>query len=160
MSISIRELTDSDRDWVESVFREYWGGEFIVSRGKAYHAKDVKGVCAVNTKGERVGLATYYIKRHECEMVSLNAFTKVAGIGTMLVDAVKRTARVAGCSRLWLTTTNDNLDAIRFYQRRGFQLVAVHPNAMEVSRKLKPSIPEVGNFGIPLRDELEFEIRL
>ena len=105
-------------------------------------------------------MATYYIRRHECEMVSLNAFTKAAGIGTMLVDAVKRTARVAGCSRLWLTTTNDNLDAIRFYQRRRFQLVAVHPNAMEVSRKLKPSIPEVGNFGIPLRDELEFEMRL
>ena len=160
MSITIHETTPADREWVESVFREHWGGEFIVSRGKAYHACDVKGFCAVNAKGDRVGLATYRIDRAECEMVSLNAFTKVAGIGTMLVDAVKRTARVAGCSRLWLTTTNDNIDAIRFYQRRGFQLVAVHPNAMEVSRKLKPSTPEIGNFGIPLRDELEFEMRL
>lgn len=57
-------------------------------------------------------------------------------------------------------TTNDNLDALRFYQRRGWRLVAVHPDPLEESRRLKPSIPTVGLFGIPRRDELELEAGL
>ena len=36
--------------------------------------------------------------------------------------------------------------------------MAVHPNALARSRELKPSIPEIGLDGIPLRDELELEL--
>jgi ribosomal protein S18 acetylase RimI-like enzyme len=73
---------------------------------------------------------------------------------------VREVATAAGCRRLWLITTNDNLDALRFYQRRGFELVAVHRDFREVARRLKPSIPLEGNFGIPIRDEIELELRL
>lgn len=62
--------------------------------------------------------------------------------------------------RLWLITTNDNMEALRFYQKRGFILSALYPNALEESRKLKPEIPEVGLEGIPLRDEIELEFKL
>ncbi len=78
----------------------------------------------------------------------------------MLIEAVKQAAVSAGCRRLWLITTNDNLHALRFYQKRGFRLVAVYPNALEESRRLKPEIPLVGLDGIPLRDELELELAL
>jgi hypothetical protein len=57
-------------------------------------------------------------------------------------------------------TTNDNLGALRFYQRRGLRLVALHVGAVAESRRLKPSIPEVGHDGIPIRDELELELEL
>lgn len=160
MKISVHELTESDRGWVVMVFRKHWGAEFIVSRGRRHFAADLNGFYACNELGDRVGLVTYRIDGTECEMVSLNAFTRFTGIGSALVDAARNAAKRAGCTRLWLITTNDNLDAIRFYQRRGFVLVAVHANAIEISRRLKPSIPEIGNFGIPLRDELEFEMRL
>ena len=67
-------------------------------------------------------------------------------------------AREAGCRRLWLVTTNDNVDALRFYQRRGFRLTELQAGAVDVSRAtLKPSIPEVGDHGIPIRDELVLE---
>lgn len=70
-------------------------------------------------------------------------------------------ARRAGCTRLWLVTTNDNLDALRFYQRRGFRLSRLRPGAVDLSRQtLKPEIPEVGTFGIAIRDELELELDL
>jgi hypothetical protein len=59
-----------------------------------------------------------------------------------------------GVRELWLTATNDNLDALRFHQRRGFRLVAVRAGAMEEARRLKPSIPLVGEFGIGIRDHL------
>jgi hypothetical protein len=55
-------------------------------------------------------------------------------------------------------TTNDNVDALRFYQRRGFRLAELHPGAVDEARaRLKPEIPRVGDHGIPLRDELMLE---
>ena len=108
--------------------------------------------------GERVGLITYHIEQESCEIVTLNSVQGSMGVGTALIDVVRYVARYSGCRRLWLVTTNDNLNALRFYQKRGFVLVAVHRNALEVSRKLKPEIPLVGMDGIPLRDEIELEM--
>lgn len=61
---------------------------------------------------------------------------------------------------MWLVTTNDNVDALRFYQRRGFVLVDLRPNAMQAARALKPEIPLIGRYGLPLRDELYLEMSL
>ena len=77
-----------------------------------------------------------------------------------MIDVVREVATESGCKRLWLITTNDNINALRFYQKRDFVLVAVHRNALELSRKLKPEIPMIGNDGIPLRDEVELEMIL
>jgi RimJ/RimL family protein N-acetyltransferase len=84
--------------------------------------------------------------------------TCARGVGTALIDEAKRIATQAGCRRLWLITTNDNVDALRFYQRRGFRLAKLHCGAVDDSRaRLKPEIPETGHHRIPLRDELELE---
>jgi Acetyltransferase (GNAT) family len=75
-----------------------------------------------------------------------------------LIEAAAQLARRQGCTRLWVITTNDNVDALRFYQRRGFCLVRVHRGAVDRSRAtLKPEIPAAGAYGIPLRDEIELE---
>ena len=94
------------------------------------------------------------------EIVSIDSTHPGRGVGTALIEAVKKEARRQGCRRLWLITTNDNLNALRFYQKRGFALVAVHRNAIEISRRLKPEIPLTGHDGIPLRDEIELETLL
>ena len=107
---------------------------------------------------ERVGLLTYEVIGDQCEVVTLDAFTQFAGVGTALMNRVIDEARTQGCRRLWLITTNDNLDAVRFYQKRGFTIAAVHVNAIAHSRTLKPSIPLIGNYGIPIRDEVELEM--
>ena len=84
-----------------------------------------------------------------------------AGVGSALLAEAGRIARAAGCTRLWLITTNDNVDALRFYQRRGFRLTQVYAGAVDDARaRLKPQIPETGDYGIPLRDEIELELRL
>jgi DNA-3-methyladenine glycosylase I len=89
--------------------------------------------------------------------VTLNSLREGIGIGTALLDAVREAARKSGCRRTWLITTNDNLHALRFYQKRGWRLTALHRNALDESRRLKPVIPEIGIDGIPLRDEIELE---
>ena len=108
-----------------------------------------------------VGAATYVVDGDSCELLTLHAQHQFAGVGTALVEAVVEVAREAGCRRLWVVTTNDNVDALRFYQRRGFRLTEVRPGAVDMSREsLKPEIPLVGAHGIPLRDELELEFQL
>jgi GNAT superfamily N-acetyltransferase len=131
----------------------------VVSRGRSHQAGQLPALVAV-ADGERVGLATYCIEDGQCELVTIDALVPERGVGTALLGATKDVALAQRCRRLWLITTNDNLDALRFYQRRGFRLVAVHPEAVDRARDIKPSIPVVGSFGIPVRDELELAVEL
>ena len=110
---------------------------------------------------ELLGVATYVVGGDDCELLTLHAATRFQGVGSALVTAVQELARSAGCRRLWVVTTNDNVDALRFYQRRGFRLSALRPGAVDVSRDvLKPEISRSGAHDIPLRDELELEMSL
>ncbi|UCC97186.1 MAG: GNAT family N-acetyltransferase [Phycisphaerales bacterium] len=155
---SIRPVGASDREWVARFISERWGAEFIVAHHQVYHCKDLPGFVAVQQQ-DRVGLLTYEITGDGCEIVSLDSTRPGMGIGTGLLAAVKVEALKAGCGRLWLVTTNDNMNALRFYQKRGFVLVKVNRNAIEFARTLK-SIPLIGAEGIPLRDEIELEMIL
>ena len=104
------------------------------------------------------GVLTYVLGGDACEVLTLHAAERQAGVGTALLGAAEEIARAAGCTRVWLITTNDNVDALRFYQRRGFRLAALHRGAVDDSRsRLKPEIPVQGEYGIPLRDELELD---
>lgn len=155
----LRPLESSDQKWVSSFVEEHWGSRRVVSRGLVHYPAELEGFVALQG-GQPVGLITFRIKGADCEVVTLNSLVEGRGIGSSLLNAVKGAALSAGCKRLWLITTNDNLAALRFYQKWGLRLVAVHPNALEQSRRLKPEIPLVGKDGIPLRDELELDMTL
>ena len=159
MGIEIRGADDHDRVWIGDLLREHWGSPTIVSRGRVHHADRLPGLVALED-GLRVGLLTYAIEGDRCQIVSLNSLSNRKGIGTALLDAVRERAAAAGCRRLWLVTTNDNQPAMRFYERRGFRRAAVHVDAIRASRKLKPDIPEFGRGGVPIRDEIEYELTL
>ena len=155
----VRPSNKGYRDWTARFLEEHWHSTKIVTRGRIHYADELTGFIAVQ-EDEPVGLVTYQINGDECEIVTMNSLVQGVGIGSALLDAVKDTAASARCKRLWLITTNDNVAALRFYQKRGFSLVAVHRNALEQSRGLKPELPLVGINGIPLRDEIELELVL
>ena len=148
-----------DRPWALHLLQENWGSAIMVTRGKIHRVDELPGFIAIHDD-KSAGLITYEIVNDQCEITSLNSLVEGQGIGSALVDAVKDAATTAGCRRLWLTTTNDNTAALRFWQKRGFKLVAVYPDAVEQSRKIKPEIPLIGNDGIPIRDEIEIEMIL
>ena len=131
----------------------------MVSRGILHDLLALPALVAERAEG-RCGFLTYRVGPTGWEITSIDAVPPWVGTGTDLIEAVAHRATEAGCRRLWLVTTNDNVDALRFYQRRGFALVAVHPHAVDTARTLKPSIPLVGRYGITIRDELELERRL
>ena len=151
----IRVLDDGDRRRVAEFFRERWGSDRVVSRGRLHHVAELPGYVAVSDDVGRIeGLVTYLIEGEECEVVTLDAVEQGRGTGTALLERVVDAAGDAGCRRVHLVTTNDNMRALRFYQRRGFRLVALHAGALDRSRELKPEIPATGKHGIPLSDEL------
>jgi GNAT superfamily N-acetyltransferase len=157
-TLRVRPAVAADAAWSAKVMQDRWGGTLIVSRGRVHHTDRLPGLIA-ERDGRPVGLLAYRIDAGECEIVTVYALERRTGVGTALMEAATTVARDAGCRRLWLITTNDNLDALRFYQRRGFALVAVHAGAIAAARRLKPAIPHVGEHGIPIRDEIELERR-
>jgi ribosomal protein S18 acetylase RimI-like enzyme len=158
-AIRLRPVTDSDHAWVAALLEDYWASAKIVTRGRVHQADRLPGLIA-EVDDEPVGLLTYHIEDQQCEIVSLNSLREGLWIGSRLLEAAQERAQAAGCRRMWLVTTNDNLAALGFYQKRGWRLAAIHRDALEESRRLKPEIPRVGIDGIPVRDELELELLL
>ena len=154
--LTIRRLGDQYIVWAESLIGAAFGGRQQARLGEMVDALGLPGLVA-ELDGRPAGLVTYRQESDGVEICYLETVVQGAGVGTKLLDAVERET---GASRLWLVTTNDNLDALRFYQRRGFRISEVRPGAVDAARRsLKPTIPEVGRFGIPIRDEIILERR-
>ena len=156
MEYKIEKITEEVRDKVNNILIDEWEATDIIVRGTIIDGTKLDGFIAVD--GENiVGLITYMIDGNECEIISLNSFVENKGIATKLIEEVEKIAKENNCYRLKLITTNDNIRAIEFYQRRGFVFSNIYINAIEVSRKLKPQIPMFADNGLPIRDEIEFE---
>jgi GNAT superfamily N-acetyltransferase len=157
--VSVREPRDDERERIIAILVERWGAPIVVSRGVRHDMGDLPTLVA-DEDGEIAGVLTYSPGEREAEVVSIDALRQNRGIGTALLDAVVDVALASGWRRLWLITTNDNTTALRFCQRRGWDLVAVHRDAVDESRRLKPEIPQTGDDDIPIKHELELELVL
>ena len=150
----IHRLTQNDLPRLRDFWTKQWGSEFVVAHNEIIRYDEVDGFIYDNW----AGVITFKIRGDECEITSLDSLNEGKGIGTTLINVVLREAKEKNCRRVFLITTNDNLYALGYYQRRGFELVSIRRNAVNESRKVKPSIPLIGENNIPLRDEIELEI--
>jgi len=137
--------------------RTHAGSTRVVSRGRMHQADQLPGFLGLHEQ-EPAALLTYHIAGDELEVVTLHATLLRRGLGSALLEAARLKAQELGCRRLWLITTNDNEPAIAFYKAQGMNLAAVHRHALRESRKLKPEIPLTGIGGVPIEDEIEFEV--
>lgn len=159
MSVFVRQLREEDRPWARELLRERWASEIQIVNGEPRDTGLLEGFVA-EEEGKPLGLATFEIRGAECELVTLDSLREGEGIASALVATVAKTAWQQGCARLRLMTTNDNTSALRFYQRRGFILTALHPGGIEKARELKPEIPKLGKNDIPIRDTIELALDL
>ncbi len=154
--MQVRPLNQSNRKWAMDLIKEVWISTKIISKGRVHNANELPGIIAIH-KNHRVGLLIYNIIGNECEIVSLNSLKENVGIGTALLKEIERISTLKGCKRLWVIITNDNINALHFYQKRGFKIAAIHLDALVQSRRLKPEIPFLGSNDIEIRDEIELE---
>lgn len=157
--ITYRPVSGDIRPAVNRYLTAQWHATDMVLRGEVYDLSGMDGIVAYE-QDEIVGLAVYDVRGDTIELMSLNSDRPGMGIGTSLLEQVADIGRAHGCTRYILVTTNDNTDALRYYQRRGFDLVALRLHALDLARRLKPGIPALGDHGIPLRHELELERKL
>ena len=161
----IRPIAPDDLSFIREELIRNWHDTGIWSLGKRYQADELPGFVAVdqtNGRSERIGLVTYIIHPGgwQGEVMTLSSRREDSGAGTALLRAATDALRAAGCKRAFLTTTNDNLRAIGFYQKRGWKLAVLHKSIIDEARKHGAEIPEIGMHGIPLRDEIELELFL
>ena len=154
-----QDINEQNRPAVNQFIQELWFSTEMAIRGRLVDMTGLDGI-AVFEENTIIGLLTYEIANEECEIISLDSKCENQGIGSELIKRVVEIVRGQGCRKLKLITTNDNINAIKFYQKRGFDMVHLYHNALEESRRLKPSIPMVGEYGIPLMHEIEFEMQL
>lgn len=154
--MKIVEIDETIRKDIIEFIKKNWGSGIMVTRGKVHNMDMLPGFAAIE-ENEVVGLVTYFMENGECEIVSLDSLRENTGLGTKLLEIAVETVKNQGCKRVWLITTNDNIRAIGFYQKRGFEMKAIYKNAVKEARRIKPEIPLVGDNNIPILHEIEFE---
>ncbi len=154
--LHIRSTRPEDSGLILELMNKYWGGEPLIVRAKAYYPSHLDGLLALQN-GEIVGFLIYDMQGADCEIVVFEVLDKWNGIGTQMLGRLKQMMQSMDCRRIHLMTTNDNVDALRFYQRRGFHICGIHLDSMKASRAMKPGIPMSGEHDIPLRDEIDLE---
>ena len=158
-AVQIRPLSAEDHPWLEPFIIAHWGAKEVVVHNAIYLPAMLPGFAA-ELDGAIAGVITYQVRGTDCELVTLNCVDRCHGVGTLLLQSVEDAVRRFGCRKCWLVTTNDNLDGLRFYQRRGYRLSAIHYGAVTAARAVKPTIPVVGEYGITLQDEIVLEKQL
>jgi GNAT superfamily N-acetyltransferase len=159
-AVEVRPVGAADRAVVDAFLADNHS-DVVARRGELVDARAHEALLAEDGDGTLLGVATWIAGADEIELLTLHAARRWLGVGTALLEAVAAIGRARGCRRLWLVTTNDNVDALRFYQRRGLRLRALRAGAVDEARRtIKPAIPEIGNHGIPIRDELELAVEL
>ena len=157
--MELQKVSDQNRGRINAFIRKQWFTTEMILRGQVVDMTQAEGFFA-EEEDEIIGLITYEVSDRILEILSLDSLRPGRGLGTALIERVVQTARELGCRKIVVITTNDNLHALGFYQRRGFDMARLFRGALEVSRRLKPEIPLIGENNIPLRHEIELELVL
>ena len=157
-NISIRPIEEEDKEWIKKVMVDAWNSE-MVAASKLFNTLTLPGFVA-ELNDQPTGVVIFNTADGKLEIVSLNSTLEGKGVGSALIEKVKDFAKEKKLKSVWLLTSNDNIDSLKFYQKRGFRITKVYPDAIDEDRKTKPDIPEIGDYGIPLKDALELEYKL
>ena len=153
--MGIKEINELNREKVIYFFREHWGSSEMVISSGIYQCEKLDGFI-FEDNNNIIGLVTYVVKtnENEIEIISLDSIQEGQGIGSALIQKVENTAMQKQIQIVSLVTTNDNLNVLKFYQKRGYRIISVISDAVNEARKIKPSIPLISSEGIPIKDEL------
>ncbi|WP_084405862.1 GNAT family N-acetyltransferase [Alteribacter aurantiacus] len=154
ITFHMERITEEHRKEIEDFFKAYWGDDRMVYSHGEYICSELEGFIA-HDRESIVGAVTYYDHNRTGtrEIISLDSLIERKGVGGQLMELVENDALSNDFQELCLVTTNDNVHALSFYQKRGYRLVEIKHNAVDQCRKKKPAIPLTGTNGIEIRDE-------
>ncbi|KWW12560.1 hypothetical protein AS888_09360 [Peribacillus simplex] len=144
-------------DTVKRFFIHHWETSQVVFSRGLFHYAELEGFGVMDEDGEISGLGTYKVSDQVCQIISLNSVHENQGVGSSLLYVMENIAKEKNCHTIKAITTNDNLQALKFFQKRGYAISEIVKNAVEHSREIKPEIPFYSRDGIPIRDEIILE---
>lgn len=156
-AFEFRSTEDADSPALEEFILAFWHSNHMVCLGQLFYPTHLPGFLCLDDKGLQ-GFVCYEIHGDTLQLFLMDSRRREQGVGTHLLALCVEKARQEHCRQIRLVITNDNLRALRFFQKRGFSLHQLHLNTMETARKIKPSIPDKGQDGIPIRHEIELEL--
>lgn len=152
--VAVRVATAEDHAWIVATARELLGDEVQVHSRRQFTVLDGE-VLVVTVDGSPDGFATWDHDRDTAELLAIAVRGRRRGGGRALVETVRGRAQRAGCTRLVVVTTDENVGAQRFYATLGFGLTERRVGAVdECRRRYKPTIPP------GVHDELEYTTHL
>lgn len=158
-SVIIRPTSNADKSWMRAEIKNWWGNEMIVICGERFFSAEMAGFIA-EIAHEKVGLILLRYDGTLCKIMSLTTASEKPGVGTQMIEHAAKNAKTNGILQMIVVTTNDNITVLRIYQQFGFEIREWRKGAVEKSHEIKPKIPLIGNYRIPIRDEIELEMTL
>jgi GNAT superfamily N-acetyltransferase len=152
--VLVHEATDGEREIVRDLFRRDFGRTQIIAFGEVVNLDAIPALVAT-MYGDVSGALAYRLLGDGLHIVALatDALWQRSGVGGHLVAEAELLARRLSLSRTVVTTTNDNLPALYFYQRHGYRLTGFVAGSV-----LAHTTGVLSGFaGIPVRDELHLE---
>ena len=151
VEFSIAEKTENDSQKIEELTRIFWGETEQVTFDIKLEIHKLPAYIA-ESNGELIGFIAYKPLEKSMLIAALAVLPKYqgAGVGKALIQKVEEKARQLSKRKLLVSTSNDDLPALAFYQKFGFQIFEVKPNI--IAEKHGKVIPGVD--GIPVRDEI------
>ena len=158
--MNIRPVTPEDREWIAEMIGTAFGSARLISNEHLLEDASLLDGFVAEIDARPIGCALVDDVDGDTELVALVTTYRGAGVGAGLLDAVVERGKRDGWKRLGLVTSNDNTDAIRVYQRAGWDWTEFRRDAITRVRAHRPEIPELGQHGIPVRHEIHFEAPL
>jgi ribosomal protein S18 acetylase RimI-like enzyme len=146
-----KATSDKDRGSIRDLVRRFWGEQEQLTFDKMFIAAELPAYIA-RVGDEIRGFLSFAETEDDVIIVTLGILPEYqnSGIGRSLIEKVEAEARSLGKPRLRVSTSNDDLPALAFYQSVGFQIYEVKPDV--IAEKHGRVLEGIG--GLPVRDEL------
>ena len=153
--VFVREAAEADARATLELFHRDFRRTQVLAFGEMMDLAVLPAVVA-EMKGEIAGALAYRLLPDVLQIVALatDPMWQRSGVGGYLVAEVELMARRRGLGRVIFCTTNDNLPALYFYQRRDYRITELVAGAL--LPHIKPAFA-CGFAGIPVRDEIRLE---
>jgi len=147
-------VLDQERKKIREFVHRFWGEEeqltfdrkFMVAELPAYTAK---------LENDIIGFISFTETDDAIMIVALGVMPQYqgCGVGRSLIEKIETEAKRRMKKKLLVSTSNDDLPALAFYQSLGFQIYMVKPNI--IAEKHGEVLKGIG--GLPIRDELRLQ---
>jgi ribosomal protein S18 acetylase RimI-like enzyme len=143
-----------ERSAVREFVRRFWGEEEQLTFDGKFRVAELPGFVA-KAQERVIGFISFSPTSDALLVVALGVLPRYqcCGIGRRLIRKVEVEARKLGKIKVLVSTSNDDLPALGFYQSRGFQIFEVKPNV--IAEKHAKILRGIG--GLPVRDELRLQ---